>query len=150
MKKLTLATAALAAATIGTTAASAQTMPMGAEIYNQNVQVRFADGTVNTVYFEEDGDAVIRAPGADPVNAEWRVVGDDLCLYASGDSECWSYANRFVAGQPMTLVSTCDAASTWTAAAVNPLAAPVVPAAPVVTPPRAPVVQPTVRSGERG
>ena len=151
ISKLLAATGgAVAAMALMPSAASAQMMqPMGEELYNQSVQVRFADGTTNTVSFMENGDATIRAPGVDPVPAQWRVVNNQLCLYAQGDQECWGYTNRFTAGTPMTLSSTCNVTSQWLASSVNPMTRPA--PAPMPAPAPAPVQRPMpMPSGERG
>lgn len=138
MKKMLTAVAALSAAGFLATGASAQmAMPMGEELYNQTVQVRFADGTVNTVTFQPNGNMVIRAPGINPVNGTWRVQGNQLCMYAQGDSECWAYNQRFMANRPLTLVSDCDSQAQWLATSVSPV-------------PQQQQVQPVERAGERG
>lgn len=139
MKMKMLAMAGAAATAMFATTAHAQMAPMGEELYGQSVQVRFADGTTNTVYFNQNGTATIRAPGADPVNATWAVQNNQMCLMAMGDTECWGYTNRFMANTPVSLTSTCNVASTWTAASVAPMQT-----APVQQ------VQPVARTGERG
>lgn len=140
MKKILLTVSAIGLAGGMATTAAAQTAPMGEELYNQTVQVRFANGTVNNVTFGPNGNLTIRAPGVNPVNGTWRVQGNQLCMYAQGDSECWGYTQRFQANTPLTLTSTCDSSAQWLATAVSPLPQP----APVQQ------VQPVERSGERG
>ena len=121
MFKTVSALAILGAAGLAATSASAQTMPMGEELYNQTVQVRFADGTVNNITFQPNGAMTIRAPGVNPVNGTWRVQGDQLCMFAQGASECWNYASRFAANRPVNLTSTCDSTAQWLATSVNPI-----------------------------
>ena len=49
MKKILVTAAAVALGAAGATGAAAQGMPMGEELYGQTVQVRSADGTLNTI-----------------------------------------------------------------------------------------------------
>ena len=112
--------------------AAAQVWVPGSEIAGQSAQVS-TNGVVNTVYFDQGGTARIVAPGGTTVNGNWAAANGQLCLSAGAARECWPYANAFQQGVPMTLVSTCNSSSTWTANGVN--------AAP---PPAA------VREGERG
>ena len=142
MKKALLGSIAVATAGLFATGAAAQTMPMGEELYGQNVEVAFADGTTNTVTFNPNGTAVIRGNGFSPVNATWRVQGNQLCMSASGATECWDYNQRFVARTPVTLQSTCDTASRWTALSTAAL--------PATQPAPTQQVQPVERAGERG
>ena len=65
--------AILGTAGLAATSASAQMAPMGEELYNQTVQVRFADGTVNNVTFQPNGAMTIRAAGVNPVNVNTAV-----------------------------------------------------------------------------
>lgn len=138
MLKTLTALAVLGTAGLAATSASAQTMPMGEELYNQTVQVRFANGTTNNVTFQPNGAMVIRGPGNTTVNGTWRVQGNQLCMYAQGASECWGYTQRFMANQAMTLSSTCNSQAQWLATSVSPLPQPTQ------------QVQPVERTGERG
>ena len=137
MFKKISALAAIATAGFAATGAAAQMSPMmGEELYNQTVQVRFANGTTNTVTFQPNGALTIRAPGVNPVTGTWRVQGDQLCMYARGATECWGYTQRFAANRPVNLVSSCDSQAQWLATSVSPI------------PQRQ--VQPVERAGERG
>lgn len=108
-----------AAALVGTSAtAFAQPLPPGAEIVGQSVQVT-TNGVTNTIYFDQGGAARIVSPGGNVVNATWTSTAQRLCLNTGAATECWPYTQAFQAGQPVTLLSTCNASSTWTANAVN-------------------------------
>ena len=100
-------------------AASAQGLT-GEELRGHTVDVVFADGSRNAVYFGSNGQATITAPTGERATGNWYVRNNQLCLGASGATECWGYANRFAAGQTINLTSTCDTASQWTARSVNP------------------------------
>lgn len=120
MTKTLLIAAAVALGAAGATSAAAQSMPMGEELYGQTVQVRSADGTLNTIRFGADGNAVISGPNISPVDAKWGVSGNQLCLQASGASECWNYAQRFQANRTVSLSSSCNTTAQWTALGVAP------------------------------
>ncbi|WP_379547427.1 hypothetical protein ACFCW2_00765 [Qipengyuania sp. DSG2-2] len=120
MKTAIFTAAAIGIAAMGATGAAAQGMPMGEELYGQTVQVRSADGTVNTIRFMSDGNAVISGPNVSPVNAKWGVSGNQLCLQAGGASECWNYSQRFQANRPVSLASSCNTTAQWTALGVAP------------------------------
>ena len=120
MKKTLLTAAAIGSAMFFATGASAQGMPMGEELEGQTVQVRSADGTMNTIRFMRDGTATISGPNVQPVQARWGVQGNQLCMQAAGASECWNYAQRFQANQPVALNSSCNTTAQWTALGVAP------------------------------
>lgn len=122
---------AAAALAMAPSAASAQSMMQtGDELRGQTVDVAFADGTRNSVYFGPNGTARITTPDGYAVNGTWAVRNNQLCLMAGGEDECWTYDRRFAANTPMTMSSTCNETSRWTARAVNPMQMP----APVVSP----------------
>jgi hypothetical protein len=99
-------------------AALAQAWTPGAEIVGQSVQVT-TNGVTNTVYLDAGGSARIITPGGNTVPGTWSAANGQLCLSNGGAQECWPYASPFQAGQPVTLTSSCNATSTWLAAATN-------------------------------
>ena len=101
------------------TAAYAQWTP-GAELVGQSVQVE-TNGIVNTIYFDPGGAARILSPGGMVVNATWTAANQQLCLQTGTGQECWPYQSRFQAGQQITMTSSCQVASRWTALATNPV-----------------------------
>lgn len=103
------------------TAAVSQWTP-GAEIVGQSVQVE-TNGVVNTVYFDPGGTARIITPAGNSVPATWAATGGQLCLQSGTGQECWPYQAAFQAGQQVTLVSSCQVSSRWTALATNPMQA---------------------------
>lgn len=98
-------------------AAIAQWAP-GSEIVGQSVQVE-THGVTNTVYFDAGGAARIQSPAGRLVPGTWSAANGQLCLSAGGPQECWPYEQPFQAGQPVTLTSSCNAASRWTALGTN-------------------------------
>lgn len=111
-------------------AAPAQVWVPGSEITGQSIQIE-TNGVVNTVYFDPGGVARIATPSGTMVQGSWSVANQMLCLETGPNArECWPYASAFLAGQPVTLTSSCQVTSRWVANAVN-------------TPPAAP-------GGERG
>ena len=98
--------------------AAAQVWVPGTEIAGQSAQVT-TNGVTNTVYFDQGGTARIVSPGGTTVNGTWAASNGQLCLSTGAARECWPYANAFQTGVPMTLVSTCNSSSTWTANGVN-------------------------------
>jgi hypothetical protein len=88
------------------------------EIVGQPVQVT-TNGVTNTVYLDPGGTSRILTPGGNTVPGTWTAASGQLCLSASGATECWPYASPFQAGQPMTLTSSCNSTSTWLASATN-------------------------------
>lgn len=105
----------------------------GDELVGNTVDVRFSDGTINTVTFDQGGRATLNGDGRTEY-ASWLVSGDQLCLQTTASRECWAYTQRFAAGVPMTMSSSCNETSEWTARAVNAIEAPA----------------PVSRMGERG
>ena len=104
------------------------------EIIGQPIQVT-TNGVTNTVYLDAGGTARIMTPGGNTVPGTWTAANAQLCLNNGTAQECWPYAAPFVAGQPVTLTSSCNSTSTWLAAATN-------------TPPPPPPAQ--GQRGERG
>jgi hypothetical protein len=101
-------------------AASAQVWVPGSEITGQSIQVE-TNGVVNTVYFDPGGVARIASPSGNMVQGSWSVANEMLCLETGPNvRECWPYRSAFVAGQPLTLTSSCQVSSRWVANAVNP------------------------------
>jgi hypothetical protein len=91
---------------------------MAAEIVGQPVQVT-TNGVTNTVYLDPGGSARIMTPGGNTVPGTWSAANGQLCLSSGGANECWPYASAFIAGQPVTLTSSCNSSSTWLASATN-------------------------------
>jgi hypothetical protein len=98
-------------------AAMAQWAP-GSEIVGQSVQVE-TNGVTNTVYFHAGGVARIQTPAGNIVPGSWSAADGQLCLSTGAAQECWPYARPFQAGQQITLTSSCNAASRWTALGTN-------------------------------
>lgn len=100
-------------------AVSAQVWVPGTEITGQSIQVE-TNGVVNTVYFDPGGVARIATPSGTMVQGSWTVADQNLCLQTgAGGRECWPYRSAFLAGQPVTLTSSCQVTSHWVANAVN-------------------------------
>jgi len=114
--------------TIGLTTTAANAAQTGEELHGQIVDVRFADGTTNSVFFGADGRAQINGADGQAVAANWFLGNDQICLQTASMGECWGYAQRFEAGQSYSLSSTCNEASQWTPRAVNPVRQEVAPA----------------------
>ena len=91
---------------------------IGDELVGNTVDIRFSDGSVNSVMFDQGGRATIQGDGVTDY-ASWLVSDNQLCLQTTAARECWSYTQSFVAGQPMSLASSCDGVSEWTARSVN-------------------------------
>ncbi len=90
----------------------------GSEIVGQSVSVE-TNGVTNTVYFDPAGAARIQTPGGRMVPGSWTAANGQLCLTTGAAQECWPYAQPFQAGQQLTLTSSCNAASRWTALGTN-------------------------------
>lgn len=118
MTKFAYASASLAALVLPA-AAMAQVWVPGSEITGQSVQVQ-TNGVTNTLYFDPGGNLRIASPNGNIVNGSWAVNGNQLCLNAGAAAECFPYAQAFRASQPVSLTSSCNAMSVWTANAVNP------------------------------
>jgi hypothetical protein len=117
--QLTAAIAASAAAIMAPSAASAQMWTPGTEIVGQSVVVN-TNGTANTIYFDQGGAARIMTPNGTSVPGRWTAANQQLCLdIGTGSAECWPYRSAFQAGQPVTLTSTCNVPSQWTANGTN-------------------------------
>lgn len=99
---------ALGATLLATPAAGlAQSWVPGAEITGQSVRV------------ETNGVARIQTPGGNTVPGTWAASNGHLCLTTGAAQECWPYAQPFQAGQPLSLTSSCNSASRWTALSTN-------------------------------
>jgi len=111
-----------AGAALGATAATPAMADnhSGEELRGQTVDMIFADGTRNSVFFGSTGVATISNATGQSANANWFMQGNQICLRASSATECWNYSGRFAAGQSVSMKSSCNAASTWTARNVNP------------------------------
>ena len=130
--------------------ASAQTQT-GAELIGHTVDVAYADGTRNSVYFGPNGQARINGTNGATAAASWFTEGSNLCLQTAAAKECWGYGSRFAAGRTMAMTSSCDGISQWTARTVNAPPPPPRPVArPVAPPPPPPPPPPAVMAGERG
>ena len=99
--------------------AFAQWIP-GTEIVGQSIQVE-TNGIVNTIAFDPGGAARISSPsGLVVVPATWTAANGQLCLQTASGRECWPYQAAFQPGQQLTLISSCQSTSRWTALATNP------------------------------
>ena len=119
MTRLALASASLALLSVPTAAMAQQAWVPGTEITGQSVQVQI-NGVTNTLYFDPGGSLRIASPNGNIVNGSWAVNGTQLCLNSGTAAECFPYAQAFQASQPVTLTSSCNAVSVWTANSVNP------------------------------
>ena len=90
----------------------------GAELVGQPIQVT-TNGTTNTVYLDQGGQARIITPKGTTMPATWQAASGQLCLGLSGAQECVPYNAPFQAQQPQTLTSSCGAQETWLAQATN-------------------------------
>lgn len=118
-KKLTAALVAGMCLIVAPSAASAQMWTPGSEIVGQSVQVN-TNGTVNTVYFDQNGAARIMTPSGNSVPGRWSVANQQLCLdIGTGPAECWPYRSAFQAGQNVSLTSNCNVTSQWLANSTN-------------------------------
>ena len=100
------------------TVAAAQSWVPGAEIAGQSAQVT-TNGVTNTVYFDQGGAARIVSAGGTSVSGTWAATNGQLCLNTGAAQECWPYSNAFQTSVPVTLVSSCNSTSTWTANGTN-------------------------------
>jgi hypothetical protein len=117
--KISAAWLAGVAAVAAPSAASAQMWTPGSEIVGQSVQVN-TNGTVNTVYFDQGGAARIMTPSGNTVPGRWTTANNQLCLdVGAGSPECWPYNSAFQPGQVVSLTSSCNVASQWTANSTN-------------------------------
>ena len=90
----------------------------GSEIIGQSIQVE-TNGVTNTVFFDPGGVARIQTPGGNTVPGTWAASNGQLCLSTGAAQECWPYAQPFQAGQQISLTSSCNSASRWTALGTN-------------------------------
>lgn len=118
MKTLMLLPAFASLAFVAASPAAGQGM-LGDEIRGQIIDVKFSDGTVNSIYFGPDGSATISSETIGTVPASWTVEGQQLCLSYLEARECWAYSAEFQAMTPVTMSSSCNASSEWMARAVN-------------------------------
>jgi hypothetical protein len=113
------ALAAGVAAMLAPATAAAQMWTPGSEIVGQSVVVN-TNGTANPVYFDQGGAARIMTPNGTSVPGRWTAANQQLCLdIGTGNAECWPYRSAFQAGQPVTLTSSCNVPSQWTANGTN-------------------------------
>lgn len=112
-----IASASLLAAS-ATAVAQAMWSP-GSEIVGQSVQVE-TNGVTNTVFFDAGGQARIMTPNGNTIPATWSTANQQLCLNTGTAQECWPYTQAFQAGQPVSLLSSCQSNSRWLASATNP------------------------------
>ena len=102
------------------TAAQAQTVPTGAEIYGQQVQVSAANGDINTLTFQQDGLVRISSTNGQSAIGRWFAQNGQLCISAAnGARECWAYQSPFQAQQAVTMISDCGSTTRWTALNTN-------------------------------
>ena len=111
-------TAALAVASLSGTALAQAGWTPGAELIGQPIQVT-TNGVTNTLRLNPGGQAQIMTHHGMPVAASWTTANGQLCLGNGAAQECYPYASPFQAGQPVTLTSSCNAASTWLAQSTN-------------------------------
>ena len=90
----------------------------GSEIVGQSAQVQ-TNGVVNTVHFDQGGAARIITPAGNTIGGTWSAANGRLCLGIGTTQECWPYTSPFQAGEPVTLTSSCQSVSIWTALATN-------------------------------
>ena len=90
----------------------------GSEITGQSVQVE-TNGVTNTVFFDPGGVARIQTPSGKSVPGTWAAANGQLCLTTGAAQECWPYSQPFQAGQQISLTSSCNSASKWTALGTN-------------------------------
>lgn len=91
----------------------------GNELRGQTVDIQFADGTRNAIFFGSTGTATIANATGQTATANWFVEGDKLCLSSGSATECFAYTAPFAARTPVSMTSDCNAGSLWTARAVN-------------------------------
>ena len=117
--EITAAVLAVSSSIAAPSAASAQMWIPGGEIVGQSVQVN-TNGIINTVYFDEGGAARVMTPGGNTVPGRWSAANNQICLdIGTGSAECWPYRSAFQAGQVVTLTSSCNVISQWTANGTN-------------------------------
>lgn len=114
---LKIATGCCVLAVPGTALAQAAWTP-GSEIVGQPIQVT-TNGVTNTVTLAPGGQAQMVSAGGRVVAGTWTAANGQMCLSNGAAQECWPYAAPFQAGQPVTVTSSCNVASTWLAASTN-------------------------------
>lgn len=119
MSKFVVAAAAASIGFFAPSAASAQSMMPGAELYGQQVQVTAANGDVNTLSFQQDGTVYISSTNGQSAQGNWSIVNNNMCITAGGARECWAYRAPFQAQRAMQMISDCGATTSWTAMGVN-------------------------------
>jgi hypothetical protein len=119
MKKLFVAAAAASIPFLAPTAASAQSMMPGSELYGQQVQVASANGEVNTLSFQQDGTVYISSTNGQSARGNWSAQNGNMCITMGAARECWAYNAPFRAQQALRMVSDCGAETQWTAMGVN-------------------------------
>lgn len=87
------------------------------EVIGQPISVT-TNGVSNTLYFEADGSVRILTPNSSTVPATWAMQGQNLCLTTGSATECFPY-RPFQAQQPVSVVSSCNSQSVWTAQNTN-------------------------------
>ena len=90
----------------------------GSEIIGQSVQVE-TNGVTDTVFFDPSGVARTQTPSGKSVPGTWAAANGQLCLTTGAAQECWPYSQLFQAGQQISLTSSCNSASRWTALGTN-------------------------------
>lgn len=109
---------ALTAVVMLPSAALAQTAwAPASEVVGQPIQVT-TNGVTDTVTLNPGGQVQIVSPGGKAVAGTWTAANGQLCL-STGAQECFPYAAPFQPGQAVTVTSSCNATSTWLAAATN-------------------------------
>lgn len=88
------------------------------EILGQPIQA-VTNGVTNTIYFDPGGTLRILTAGGNAMAGTWQINGAQLCMNLGGQQECVPYDRPFVAGEPRNLVTSCNAATVWTAQGVN-------------------------------
>jgi outer membrane protein assembly factor BamB len=134
MSKFLVAAVAASVPFFAPTAAFAQSMAPGAELFGQQVRVAAANGDVNTLSFQPDGTVYISSTNGQSAQGNWSVQNNNMCITMGTARECWQYRGPFRAQQALSMVSDCGATTQWTALGVN-------------QPPQQPVQR---RAGERG
>ena len=119
MKKFLVAAGAASIPFLAPSAAFAQDMVPGAELYGQQVQVAAANGDVNTLTFQPDGQVFINSTNGQSAQGTWSVVNNNMCITMGAARECWTYRGPFRAQEALSMVSDCGATTQWTALGVN-------------------------------
>jgi hypothetical protein len=110
--------AALAGMSLASAAFAQAGWTPGSEIIGQPIQVT-TNGVTNTVYLDQGGGARLLTPSGNVIPGTWTAANGQLCLINGAAQECWPYSSPFQAGRAVTVTSSCNATSTWLAAATN-------------------------------